>query len=553
MAQLVKVLDVSDTQQNPGPDGILSVDEVINQLSDSFKTATATGQTQTNLDRINAADANGDGEFNPPGIDFSKPIADQNAIGLYIQNFNMGLGMFKPTLTTQLPTFIAAKISADSAGFVDHGVGPDVLNIIAKAIDVQLNEGGPLIPGTSAVFGNATIDFLKSFPDTGNGAGYAVQTGTNSPPIYLDFNSELIRASIGHASIAINKFVYIAGSIAFELGNTQTVNVAGGLASGSVQEITDLLSGLGINIPNNLQGALIPALGAKTAQMKFLTIGGANLNAFVGMDGPYWTDLNNNNAIDWAFDTSTLTDTKITAINNTNNAITVNSVVYHVGDVLPNDVVVTLKASDGTITVGGTQFGDINNNGLIDANETQELSTNAKGLAIDNFNFGLALMQNTNPLDFVKYFSLKATADQVHMVGIEGVKVNADNLLVEINQSTPTVYGLPLFPVVDFANTPQFKVNERQTLFNIFDTNGDKEISDSELAAALNYDPQLANPITTTDQLVQLLDVGGAPPGSGPDGILSVDEVLGQLNPNLDSATIQSIKNAPCRSHNQIS
>ena len=153
-------------------------------------------------------------------------------------------------------------------------------------------------------------------------------------------------------------------------------------------------------------------------------------------------------------------------------------------------------------------------------------------------------MQNTNPLDFVKYFSLKATADQVHMVGIEGVKVNADNLLVEINQSTPTVYGLPLFPVVDFANTPQFKVNERQTLFNIFDTNGDKEISDSELAAALNYDPQLANPITTTDQLVQLLDVGGAPPGSGPDGILSVDEVLGQLNPNLDSATIQSIKNA---------
>jgi hypothetical protein len=59
----------------------------------------------------------------PPegGLNFDTPIADQDAIGLFVQNLNMGLGIFKPVAGGQLPNFTALKLSADSAGFADGG------------------------------------------------------------------------------------------------------------------------------------------------------------------------------------------------------------------------------------------------------------------------------------------------------------------------------------------------------------------------------------------------------------------------------------------------
>ena len=83
----------------------------------------------------------------PPagGFDFSKLIAEQTAIGLFIQNLNMALGFFKPVLGKQLPNFTALKLTADSAGFTDGGAG--ILDIVAQGITVDLNLGGKLVQG----------------------------------------------------------------------------------------------------------------------------------------------------------------------------------------------------------------------------------------------------------------------------------------------------------------------------------------------------------------------------------------------------------------------
>ena len=39
-------------------------------------------------------------------------------MGLFVQNLNMALGIFQSPISKQVPRFIAAKIDADSAGFI---------------------------------------------------------------------------------------------------------------------------------------------------------------------------------------------------------------------------------------------------------------------------------------------------------------------------------------------------------------------------------------------------------------------------------------------------
>jgi hypothetical protein len=173
------------------------------------------------------------------GLHFHLPAAQQTAIGLFINNFNLALGLFKPVAGPQLPNFTAAKITADTAAFVDGGAG--ILQVIAQGINVQLNLGGKI--GNLPLAENATIDFVKSFPPEPNTgdlaaddldhdgkrdpAGFEVKTGANSS-VYLDFQGELIRASVASATIKISQFVYITGSLAFEKGTIQTVDVTAG-------------------------------------------------------------------------------------------------------------------------------------------------------------------------------------------------------------------------------------------------------------------------------------------------------------------------------------
>ena len=160
----------------------------------------------------------------------------------------------------------------------------------------------------------------------------------------------------------------------------------------------------------------------------------------------------------------------------------------------------TIGASDvhAFVGIGGPYWTDTDFDEVVDVGE---LSSDAKGLWIEDFDFGMAIMTPTNVLDFAKYFSLKATANEISVVNIEGVEIEADDLLVEINQSTPSIYGLPLFPVVDFAAT---YASERQSLFDLL-ANGDGSISASDLDAAIGTGHGITTALTTVDQLMTLL------------------------------------------------
>src|SRR5262249_38730807 len=131
------------------------------------------------------------------------------------------------------------------------------------------------------------VNNTKVTPNTQ--AGYPVATGTTTaaPTVYLDFQRQLIHASVSTATIQISQFVFITGSIAFDMGATQTVAVTGGLATSLTSgALTGILTTLGITLPT---GVNIPALGAKTAELTFMTVGASDVHAFVGMGGPYWT------------------------------------------------------------------------------------------------------------------------------------------------------------------------------------------------------------------------------------------------------------------------
>ena len=81
---------------------------------------------------------------------------------------------------------------------------------------------------------------------------------------------------------------------------------------------------------------------------------------------------------------------------------------------------------------------------------------------------------------------------------------------------------MPLFPVVDFA--ARIGVDEQQALFDVFDADHNHQLRTHELTAALAPHTQITQSLTTADELVKLLNVGGAPPN-----VLTVNQVLGQL------------------------
>ena len=110
--------------------------------------------------------------------------------------------------------------------------------------------------------------------------------------------------------------------------------------------------------------------------------------------------------------------------------------------VLPANTLVTLTEADGVLAFGdqedGTdaQYGDLNNDGLVDADETAELSEEATGLAITDVDFGYVAMTPTLKLPMLKsqtFTALKLNATQVGLVGIDEVRLEANNVAVNVN------------------------------------------------------------------------------------------------------------------------
>jgi Ca2+-binding RTX toxin-like protein len=102
------------------------------------------------------------------------------------------------------------------------------------------------------------------------------------------------------------------------------------------------------------------------------------------------------------------------------------------------------------VGLGGPYWLDSNNDGRITSADTTHTPASI-GLAIDDLTFGMAILTPLLAVDPGKYYALKATAKSINLVGIPGVSASANDLVLEVNQSSPSVYGVSLFPVVDFT------------------------------------------------------------------------------------------------------
>ncbi|MBT6144559.1 MAG: hypothetical protein HOH74_03955, partial [Gemmatimonadetes bacterium] len=458
-------------------------------------------------------DSDGDGEVDDDEI-------DEDAVGLVATGIDFGVVEMNPTLSALpglgdvLPKFQAASGTADTASFVGmDDVVMDLEGIVLNYNDGtewQNGEGPPVVDFSTSFDDDEVVDFFAGtdadsvtvgdvrtvlgvtsvtglFGSTaantlilkstdviaalggsdgqlqinevlaeeatdaeiaaawaadadGDGkldpAGYEVRTGTGTAPVYLVFDgNQRIGASAEWVTVQLAEFVHVEGSIAFEMGPAETVRVADGFLSDLGATAGDFLEGIGLpaSIVDNY-----PLFSSDTpnpvTEVSFMTVGAANVHAFIGFDGPYWTDLDGDRKIGWA---------------------------------LPNGT--SLTNTDGstrpTRTVGGVQYGDLNGNGTVEANETAELDGEAAGLAIEEFDYGMAIMTPLDQLDPSKYYSVSANADSVKLVGIDDVTAEASKLRVDVNMSSPSFKGLSLFSVVDFASTTKF-ASEQAVLFD---------------------------------------------------------------------------------------
>jgi hypothetical protein len=301
--------------------------------------------------------------------DFSGNLNNQGLVGVALQHLDFGLALLKPTLPIPgLPKFTALKATAGSFGLVGMG---DFIDVHGTGISVEVNTGTQWAGG----LGTPTIDFQQQFPaQNGASAGLAVPRAGGVSPIYLDFDKNYrIAIAAQNATIAISNFFYISGSVAFEMGPVINAPLAPGL-------IGDL--GVLGSVPAEFGGT------AGTKPISVMTLGAKGVHGFFGMNGPDWTDANNNGIIDR----------------------------------------------------------DLNGNIV-----SSEVKSGAVGIVIDNLDLGLFIGKPTNPLDPIRYTALKASAQTIKLVGIDGVTASADGIKVELNLSSPSASGFPVLPVINFA------------------------------------------------------------------------------------------------------
>ncbi|MCA9215474.1 MAG: hypothetical protein KDB27_20555, partial [Planctomycetales bacterium] len=221
--------------------------------------------------------------------------ANANAKGLWVENVSLDLALMQPTnpaLANYLPAFYAVKgrnssPGADQVQLVGTG---DFLGLTARDISFDFNAGSDW----PSDLGTATIDWASSFPaettDTdGDGkidpAGFEFSKAPTASS-YLDYDGGTLKASVGHAELKVSKFMHVAGSLAFEEASAENVTVNTGLPQSILDALSftteqqTLASAIGFNTTN----------GTLQVPMEGITIGGRNLTAFVGVNGPYKED-----------------------------------------------------------------------------------------------------------------------------------------------------------------------------------------------------------------------------------------------------------------------
>ncbi|MFC1891296.1 beta strand repeat-containing protein, partial [Thermodesulfobacteriota bacterium] len=263
-------------------------------------------------------------------------------------------------------SWISLKASVGQAEFV----GIDNITVRAENLMVAINNGSGQIEPTSATgLPNPTA------PPTPNTAVVAydakplvVKTGSgDNDNITFDFagsSGKLLEAA-GHVTIDVLGFFQVSGGFAFTK-KTETVKLAN-----TITGVTE----------------------SQTTKVDVLTIGASKVNAFVGVNGPYWVDLDGDNAQSWVL--PDISDGRVVEFEGVQYGDINDDQIVDPGETAdPNSKFWRLPdIPDGQVVqFEGQSYGDHNYDNIVDVDETAELSEEAVGFSLSDVNFALAAM-----------------------------------------------------------------------------------------------------------------------------------------------------------------
>ena len=182
---------------------------------------------------------------------------EDGLMGVAIGVDEFGLALMKQAVPVggTPPAVIKSYTALRAVGSVKL-LGIEGLTIAAEQLTVEVNiANGPV--------GTKPVDFTRLA-----GGGLEVPTGTGTPVVLLDYAAELIQAS-GFVTLTIDQFVHVSGSFAFKKG-------------GAPQTVT-------LSDTTTVNNVSIMTIGASM---------GSDVNAFVGIGGPYFQDSNGDGVID---------------------------------------------------------------------------------------------------------------------------------------------------------------------------------------------------------------------------------------------------------------
>ena len=231
-------------------------------------------------------DTNGDGVVD------SAP--NENATGIWVEGASLGIMIHQSLLPMDLfhpltfQTFYSLKAEIPTAELVGLD---DVLTASLKNVTVVLNDG----PETGDGLGTAVVDFLSSYESSpgANDGSYEVPTGGD--PVVLDYGpSQLIGASVEDFRLAIGSFVLASGSLSFEKGPLEQVDIATGIPANLRNLLQPLVTAAlnatneaGVPIPLTPTGDLSHFQDVEVQSMQF---GMGGVDVFVGYGGEFNED-----------------------------------------------------------------------------------------------------------------------------------------------------------------------------------------------------------------------------------------------------------------------
>ncbi|HZI51450.1 MAG TPA: hypothetical protein VFE29_06480, partial [Terriglobia bacterium] len=452
-------------------------------------------------------------------------------------------------LTDITPTetaLLAALAQADSIGNFGNGDGRIMPAELLALYDVGDGLGG----GPDGRLQVSEQSALAAFDDNGDGqvqlGGFQEATGELIEPLGMDFDGEKrVGASAQNVSLVLANFIYVTGSLAFEKGPTYEVDIETGLPAEALEALDALLEAA-TGLPSDTNFFVNNGTVLHDIEVKTLQVGGGNLNAFIGANGPYWIDdLDGSQTISWAFNTGDGDDDSRTI---TLGSVTIDGTVYSdvSNSILPANLIITL-GDDEVITVDGVRYGDANLDDVVDANETSELSPDAIGLVLSDLDFGLVQMTPTlNPaiagiatlLELTpeqikgiipKFTAAKATAETFRFVGWDELDLSADHITLNYNNGTKWFDALGP-PVVNFASSSVFA----DELLALFDDDGTDGVTVGDLRALTGDNAGtgafagLYAPADSDDLVVDIKDIvarlDAVANGGNGDGSLKVTE-----------------------------